>query len=808
MELTDDYFIAKLASEEQTATPKSSDLSSISNLDDWATQRLAEKVELPEDSKFKFGDRVVFNHHQMRYTGSVAGKNNEGYLVQTQPGETYVVPEQFLIATKANASDIRKAMANGRIVNLTKLAEHQVSPSRFVYDVQFRERRPTDSELLLWADTNVKNARLVDVDGRGDRVLSLIFEKEATAEDCTMCRGMGEVKGHGPASCPSCRGTGKKPSQKDLDEEAKYHEPKKKADADVKPQGGDTMERSRGLSSEEMEGTGPMAVSPLVQQTDKTADVAADLEEAARWILGRFNAANPGYSAVPGHTEMSEGGNVLKLSFELNKRDEDDKLDRVYMDRTGALNTSAGTPVSGFVQVDAAADLPMVMLAGTNGPVNVQEYGFHMAASKDIVLDTANSILDKHNGCTAEAEMEFTASLDKMAVDKATKDYWTKYFGSYGKQWTRNIPRSLNNRKESAQKFAKIVKEKGKYCVKSEHNPDWNGGCYDTEEEAKHRLQQVEMFKHMKGGSAKTAMDIRSLAEWAIAQAATDASVADTISASLLDWLQRHPKQVMAFSEMDKTDALAVAMTESRQTLDRVMRLLRGSMHSQRKDLKQQQPKSKSDMEANKVAQRIPEDLIEEARAWCMDVFEPGSEESIEHASPGELTDAIDRYYDGGVPAFLEAMGHGAFEMTGATKQAAPVNRPMAYNTPSKDDRKDYDHKDNGMPPSKTRTRMHVTRMYSTTSSEDNGYLMLDVAWDPEHFKNFSDGGVKHQIISFIKGLESDKYYHDFGILGKPKLTFMDLDAGVATVKVRSSESRGVITMQYTGNDPQPLTGL
>lgn len=43
-----------------------------------------------------------------------------------------------------------------------------------------------------------------------------------------------------------------------------------------------------------------------------------------------------------------------------------------------------------------------------------------------------------------------------------------------------------------------IKKEKGKYCVKSEKNSDWNGGCYDTKAEAEHRLQQVEMFKHMK----------------------------------------------------------------------------------------------------------------------------------------------------------------------------------------------------------------------------------------------------------------------------------------------------------------------
>ena len=46
-----------------------------------------------------------------------------------------------------------------------------------------------------------------------------------------------------------------------------------------------------------------------------------------------------------------------------------------------------------------------------------------------------------------------------------------------------------------------VKKTKGKgYCVKSEHNPDWSGGCYPTEAEANKRLEQVEAAKHAKGG--------------------------------------------------------------------------------------------------------------------------------------------------------------------------------------------------------------------------------------------------------------------------------------------------------------------
>ncbi len=47
---------------------------------------------------------------------------------------------------------------------------------------------------------------------------------------------------------------------------------------------------------------------------------------------------------------------------------------------------------------------------------------------------------------------------------------------------------------------SKVVKspEKDEWCVKSENNPDWSGGCYDSKKKAEKRLQQVEYFKHSK----------------------------------------------------------------------------------------------------------------------------------------------------------------------------------------------------------------------------------------------------------------------------------------------------------------------
>lgn len=50
-------------------------------------------------------------------------------------------------------------------------------------------------------------------------------------------------------------------------------------------------------------------------------------------------------------------------------------------------------------------------------------------------------------------------------------------------------------------RIARIVKEDGKYCVKSEKkDSDWSGGCYDSKDKAKKRLQEVEFFKHKGGG--------------------------------------------------------------------------------------------------------------------------------------------------------------------------------------------------------------------------------------------------------------------------------------------------------------------
>ncbi len=135
---------------------------------------------------------------------------------------------------------------------------------------------------------------------------------------------------------------------------------------------------------------------------------------------------------------------------------------------------------------------------------------------------------------------------------------------------------------------------------------------------------------------------------------------------------------------------------------------------------------------------------------------------------------------------------------------------PITYNAPGKDDKKDYDYRERNKQPARGMNQFNIARMYSTTSSDDNGYIIMDIGWEPELFEGMSPQNVQHQIISYIKGLESDKYLHDFGVMGKPKVTDFDQDAGVARVKVRCSESRGIMTMTYAGDeekDALPLVG-
>ena len=47
-------------------------------------------------------------------------------------------------------------------------------------------------------------------------------------------------------------------------------------------------------------------------------------------------------------------------------------------------------------------------------------------------------------------------AFDKVAVDQLAKDYWTKFYGEYGKLWVREIPRKI--KKAAAAELSKSNK--------------------------------------------------------------------------------------------------------------------------------------------------------------------------------------------------------------------------------------------------------------------------------------------------------------------------------------------------------------
>lgn len=65
-----------------------------------------------------------------------------------------------------------------------------------------------------------------------------------------------------------------------------------------------------------------------------------------------------------------------------------------------------------------------------------------------------------------------------------------------------SISEDLTSLIKTISKFAivKKIKQNGKtkYEVKSEKNPNWSGGVYDSKEKAEERLAQVERIKHIK----------------------------------------------------------------------------------------------------------------------------------------------------------------------------------------------------------------------------------------------------------------------------------------------------------------------
>jgi hypothetical protein len=70
-------------------------------------------------------------------------------------------------------------------------------------------------------------------------------------------------------------------------------------------------------------------------------------------------------------------------------------------------------------------------------------------------------------------------------------------------------------------------------------------------------------------------------------------------------------------------------------------------------------------------------------------------------------------------------------------------------------------------------------------------YLCIDLVWDPEECRGMSSGNIRHNVVTWMKGLATLKEDHpDLGTIGKPKFKLFDPEAGLARLLVRSSEGR------------------
>lgn len=69
-------------------------------------------------------------------------------------------------------------------------------------------------------------------------------------------------------------------------------------------------------------------------------------------------------------------------------------------------------------------------------------------------------------------------------------------------------------------------------------------------------------------------------------------------------------------------------------------------------------------------------------------------------------------------------------------------------------------------------------------------YLVMAVVWDADMAKDMAPASVAQNLKSYVKQRSSEKEFTDIGWIGKPVIEMLDLRAGLAEIKFRSSESR------------------
>lgn len=192
-----------------------------------------------------------------------------------------------------------------------------------------------------------------------------------------------------------------------------------------------------------------------------------------------------------GKKDLEENSATASINTNLSKKADIDTTE-YYNDGTLSINLEGFSPM---YESDWVTDYTL------EGFVKVNDSKVKMF-SRDIAYDTGSGtykLLD------TETLNNYNNSFKNILDIFNEKSYniYMEIFGGNGPKNSGAVIDDTASQKINLSKTSKVVNEGDKYTAKSEKGK--NFGTYDTKEEAEKRVQQMEMFKHMK--KKKSALD-------------------------------------------------------------------------------------------------------------------------------------------------------------------------------------------------------------------------------------------------------------------------------------------------------------
>lgn len=92
--------------------------------------------------------------------------------------------------------------------------------------------------------------------------------------------------------------------------------------------------------------------------------------------------------------------------------------------------------------------------------------------------------------------------------------------------------------------------------------------------------------------------------------------------------------------------------------------------------------------------------------------------------------------------------------------------------------------RDHQAPLAKADMRFFVDKQWAA-----GDYVHLQIIWDPDMCDGMAPGNIRQNLVTYVKQLEGNPEFHDYGAIGKPRFREFDPEAGLAEVVIRSSTS-------------------